>query len=265
MYVERYGRGEAHSFALHGWGGSHRDFAPLAAHVPARFSLLSADLPGTGCSPAPREWSLGSIAEEICEAVEAFAELDSRRKITLVGSCSGAILALLVAERMEGRVGRLVLVDPFAYMPRYFRLFTNRSIGRRAYDATFANPFGRWITNQALRGRRTPDSDLTASFVETNHEAARRYLALFSELEGVERFERLRLPVDIAYGERTFGAVRKSVEMWRGVWPQAHARRLEGAGHLPLQEAARKLCEIIFDSADGGAEVAYQAEREARV
>ena len=265
MYVERYGRGEPRCFALHGWGGSHRDFAPLAAHMPARVSLLSADLPGTGRSPAPREWSLRSIVDEICEAVEAFAAFDSREGATLVGNCSGAILALLVAEKLKGRIGRLVLVDPFAYMPRYFRLFTNRSIGRRAYDATFANPFGRWITNQTLRRRRTPGSDLTASFNDTNHEAARRYLALFSEMEGVERFKDLRLPIDLAYGERTFGAVRRSVEMWRAVWPQARAWRLEGAGHLPLQEAAGELCEIIFDSARGGAEVVHQSEREARV
>jgi pimeloyl-ACP methyl ester carboxylesterase len=66
------------------------------------------------------------------------------------------------------------------------------------------------------------------------------------ELDGVGRFGRLRRPVDLIYGARTFGAIKKSIRLWRGVWPHAQCHELAGAGHLPIQEATRQLSEIVF-------------------
>ena len=258
MYVERYGAGGREVyFGLHGWSGDHRTFAPLAAHVPAPASLYSADLPGCGQSPAPPALTIETVTGEIVEAVHAALDTATtpRAQVTLIGNCSGAILGLLAAERIKARVSRLVLVDPFAYWPWYFRVFVAGNFGRHAYRTTFANPLGRWLTNQSLRGRRTASTDLTHSFGRIDHDVAQRYLALLAEVGGVERFESLGdVPVDIVYGERTFGAVKKSVGMWQGVWPGARAHVLRGAGHLPIIEATAQLAGVIFgDDENGGA------------
>jgi pimeloyl-ACP methyl ester carboxylesterase len=255
MYVKRYGAGEREFyFGLHGWSGDHRTFAPLAAHMPASASLYSADLPGCGQSRAPQSLTLESVTSEIVEALVAVAP--SRGRITVIGNCSGAILGLSAAARIRERVGRLVLIDPFAYWPWYFRVFVAKSFGRYAYRATFANPLGRWLTNQSLRSRRSTDTDLTHSFDRIDHDVTQSYLALIAEVEGVGRFECLRgVPVDIVYGERTFAAVRKSVAMWQSIWPQARALMLRGAGHLPILEATAQLAGIIFaDDARADAE-----------
>lgn len=249
MYVKRYGAGEREFyFGLHGWSGDHRTFAPLAAHMPAWASLYGADLPGCGQSPAPRTFTLESVTGEIVEAVQAvLKDAPPRAAITLIGNCSGAILGLLAAEQIKGRVRRLVLIDPFAYWPWYFRVFVAGSFGRHAYRTTFANPLGRWMTNQSLRSRRSADTDLTHSFGRIDHDVAQGYLALLAEVEGVGRFESLRgVPVDIVYGERTFTAVKKSVGMWQSVWPQARTRMLSGAGHLPILEATAQLARVVF-------------------
>lgn len=242
MFVERHGRGDRAYFALHGWGGDRRTFAPLAPFVPAGASLYSADLPGCGRSPKPRGWSVGAVVGEIVEAVRASVP----GRVELIGNCGGAVFALLAAEALGERVGRVVMVDPFAYLPRYFRLFLAGDFGRRAYDATFANPVGRWLTNHSLRGRRAGQSDLTASFASADHEAARRYLALYEEVGGVERFRGFGAPVEIVYGEKTFGAVRRSLALWRDVLPRARVHELEGAGHQPIAEAAARTAGVIF-------------------
>ena len=243
MFVERHGRGERVFFALHGWGGDRRTFAPLAAHVPAGASFYSADLPGCGLSFAPREWTADAVA---CEVAETIMNLEAPR-VTLVGNCGGAVFALLAAQRLGAeKIARVVMIDPFAYLPRYFRVFTSETIGRRAYEATFANPVGRWITNQSLRGRRSGAGDLTASFAETDHEVARKYLALFDEVGNVERFRGFDAPVEIAHGERSFGAVKRSLALWRAVLPQARVRVLAGAGHLPISEATAQVAELLF-------------------
>jgi pimeloyl-ACP methyl ester carboxylesterase len=250
VFVERHGRGAQVYFALHGWGGDRRTFAPLAPYVPAEARLYSADLPGCGDSPAPRGWSIGKVVEEIVEAVHQVESARGRAaaRVTLVGNCGGAVFALLAAEALGAKVGRVVMIDPFAYLPRYFRLFLAGDFGRRAYSATFVNPVGRWVTNQTLRGRRAATADLTASFAETDHEAARRYLALYDEVGGVERFRGFGARVDIAHGDKTFGAVRKSLALWLDVLPRARVHELEGAGHQPIAEAPAQTARVVFNA-----------------
>lgn len=247
MYVERYGSGPDAYFALHGWSGDHRTFEPLAAYLPSNVSLYSADLPGYGKSPAPRSWELSIIAEEISAAINSI----EAHGVTLVGNCSGANLSLFAAQRLGTRIRRFVLIDPFAYMPWYFKLFLAKSFGRYAYLTTFANPLGRRLTNLSLKGHRTAKSDLTNSFARVNHEVTYNYLSLLGEVDDIAQFSGLNMPIDIAYGAHTFGAVKKSVALWQSIWPQARAWQLEGAGHLPIEEATAQLCEIVFKDEEG--------------
>ncbi|MGH9928604.1 MAG: alpha/beta fold hydrolase [Pyrinomonadaceae bacterium] len=243
MHVERYGAGAKGYVGLHGWGADHRALALVAKRAPESASFYSFDLPGCGQSRAPKEWQLALVVDEI---IEAIAAIDAN-EITLIGNCSGANLALLAAKEKRTRIGRLVLVDVFAAMPNYFKLFTAKSYGRYAYYSAFANPVGRWLANQSLRTHRTEGTDLTGSFVSVDHEVAHRYLLMLAERDGIEQFRELTVPIDIVYGERTFKAVKRSVSRWRALWSHARVHELKGAGHLPFAEATEQLCEIIFE------------------
>lgn len=245
MHIERYGTGKQVYFGLHGWSGDHTTFAPLAAQLPAHASLFSADLPGFGQSPAPPQWTLAALTEEIATAIATRATAP----VTLIGNCSGALFGLLVAQKLPHQIQRLILIDPFAYWPWYFKVFVAPGLGQYAYYTTFANPVGRWLTNRSLRHKRQAGTHLTQSFAAVNHEAARRALALLTHIAGIEQFRSLQMPIDIVYGERTFGAVKKSVVQWRVLWPQARCWELSGAGHLPIEEATAPLSEIIFGRA----------------
>ena len=242
IHVHRYGGGPKIYIGLHGWAGSHLTFAPFASHVPSDASLYAIDLPGYGRSPRPRTWSADAVADEIQGAVEQL----TADRVTLVGNCSGAILSVVAARLMRERVTRMVLIDPFAYAPWYFGVFTRPGYGRIAYRCTFANPVGRWITNASLRRVRTAETHLTESFAQINHEASLGYLQMLQAIDGLGQFSSLRMPVDIAYGERTFAAVKESIPMWLSIWPQATVFRLDGAGHLPIEEATSALARIVF-------------------
>ena len=250
MHLERYGAGSALFFGLHGWGGDHTAFAPLAPLVPAQASLYSADLPGCGYSHVPREWSVEAIVAELVETISAVNSTNESerevRRVTVVGHCGGGVFGLLAALKAEALIERVVMIDPFAYLPRYFRLFISEGFGRHAYNATFANSFGRWLTNQALRGRRDVETDLTAAFSSTNHEAARSYLKLFASIDGLEQFKEMSTAVDLVYGQKSFGAVKRSVAMLQNVLPHARVFQLADAGHLPIEEAGEQLSQIIF-------------------
>ena len=260
MFVERQGRGPEVYLALHGWGGDRRTFAPLAPYVPERATLYCADLPGCGHSPPPRVWTAAALVDEVVEAARSVAP----GRVNLVGNCGGAVFALLAAKALGASAVRVTMIDPFAYLPRYFRLFLAGEVGRRAYHATFATPLGRWLTNQALRPRREGDADLTATFADADHEAARRYLAVFDEVGGVGVFRGVETPVEIIYGERTFGAVRRSLALWREVLPGAIVRELKGAGHLPIEEATARVAELVFGTSAVAPAVAVGGHAPAR-
>ena len=252
MHFQRYGDGDRSCAALHGWGGSHRTFTPLARHVPANASLFAADLPGYGRSPRPAAATADDVAAIIVESIEALPG----DRLTLVGNCSGAIFALLAAPLLGPRVDRLVLVDPFAFVPWYFKVFINPTYGRYAYYSTFANPVGRWITNLSLRRQRASSTNLTASFSEVDHDVSLQYLGMLDALGDIRRFHRVTVPIDIAYGERTFAAVKRSLPEWQAVLPHARLWRIDGAGHLPIEEAPARVASVVFEAARASGKVA---------
>jgi pimeloyl-ACP methyl ester carboxylesterase len=242
VYLKRYGAGADTYFGLHGWSGDHRMFAPLARRLPASATLWSADLPGCGQTPPPPVWDIDTVTELI---VKDLAATDAEQ-FTLIGYCSGANLALFAAKHLPHRIKRLILIDTFAFMPLYFRVFLNPFFGRYAYMTTFANPLGRWLTNQSLRGHRADNSDLTNAFSEINHDVTYRYLSLLGSLENIRQFAGFTMPIDLIFGANTFQAVKDSARQWQTIWPQARAHELAGAGHLPVQEATKAFCAIVF-------------------
>ena len=247
MFVHETGCGLRGAVGFHGWSGDHRTFAPLWEKVPAGWVFFSFDLPGCGASEKPTAWSLRVVAREVAEEVVHLG----MRDLVLAGSCSGAILTTFVARELRemGRpeiVARLVMLDPFAFCPWYFRLFLIPVIGYLMYGAAFANPVGRGITNFFLQDKRAGDTHLTESFAGVDHGVTWKYLQMLSKCGPPGQFRGMGMPVDILYGEKTFSAVRRSVREWKAALPQAKVRQLTGVGHLPMAENTEEVAKVIF-------------------
>ena len=241
MYVDEIGNGDRTVIAVHGWAGTHRDFAAIAKRMPPGFRFLSVDLPGCGESPAPAEWTLEAILKPVEELIRTVGDPST----VLIGFCSGAAIALMQVPRNPELIGRVVMVDPLVFLPWYFALFTWGAFGRRAYQATFASPIGRRITNAALQRRQTAEADFTAAFAGADHTATQNYLRVFASTRTEDWLRPVGKPVYICFGERTFGAVRRSVAELRAVIPHARIHELPGSGHLPLIRSARQIAAVI--------------------
>lgn len=242
MHIERFGSGSRFFLALHGWSGDSRTFHPIARLLPDDVTLLCADLPGCGSSPKPPSLTLEDVLDEIVAAVHQIAE-----PVTVVGTCTGANLAFFLALRAPARIRRVVAVEAFSFWPWYFRIFLNPIIGRPAYRTTFANPLGRFLANLGLSSKRAQSSSLTDGFRKVDHKVTYRYLELFRNAGGIEQFKQMAAPVDLVYGKRSFKAIHESARHYQELWPHARTCVLDNAGHLPIQEAPEKLCEILFD------------------
>ncbi len=248
MHVETYGDGPDAYVGVHGWAGSHRTFRPLARRMPESATLYALDLPGCGKTPPLEDWRPPRLIDAMVETIAALP----RRPVTLVGACSGATLSLLCAKELGGAVSRLVMIDPFAATPWYFRIFLWGAFGRRAYFTAFANPLGRTLTNGALRRRRrkTGRASLTRAFQHVDHDVTLRYLALFNQLDAVNPFRDMTLPTDILYGGRTFKKVKEAVRCYQAMWPHARVWPLPAAGHQPLEEAPDAVADIVFQKSE---------------
>lgn len=230
---------------IHGWGGGTKTFVPLLPYLPAGIALVSVDMPGYGPSPRPAEWSVEHAIQPLVELID---ELPG--DLELLGNCSGAIFGMCAAQLRPERFKRLVLIDPFAYFPWYFRLLLVPGFGRLFYATAFQNPIGRILTNLGLAKHRGEGSDLTASFNELDHDVVYQYLVLLWEVGGYQRFATLEsVPeIELLIGEKTFRAIRHSVELWKGIWPQAVEHICVGAGHLPIEETSSTLSRFAFGS-----------------
>lgn len=254
LHVHRFGSAsDRHpAVGLHGWGGTHQTFAPLEPWRPAHRGMVCPDLPGYGRSPAPERWRWDGVAEM---TLQALRQAGVQPGATVIGSCSGALLALEIARLHPEAFSRLVLVDPFAWMPWYFRIFTWPLVGRIAYMTAFANPLGRWLGNRALARHRADDSDLTGSFSDQRHDTTLHFLAMLRDLRGPEVFQGAGGELIIVHGERTFGAVRAGIPAWQRALPIARVVEVEGAGHLPITEQPGAVAPLIWahpGSASGG-------------
>ena len=242
-FYKTWGSGEHVILAIHGWGGGWQTYEPLLAHLPPNATLHAVDLPGYGNTAPPKAWTLEAMGDAVCDAID---HIDG--DITLVGNCSGAIFGMLGVLRRPERFERLVLIDPFAYFPWYFRIMTIPALGRLFYATAFQNPLGRIATNLSLASHRTEDSHLTQSFEALNHDAVFAHLQLLDAVGDYRRFEPITTPIDLVNGAKTFQAIRHSAQLWQRIWPQARHHVLAGAAHLPLEEATGDLAKIVFEA-----------------
>ena len=247
MHLIRKGKGARGIVGFHGWSGDHTTFLPLMEKLPEAVSFFSYDLPGCGRSPEPDRWEIREVARSVAKELLGL----EKENLTLVGSCTGGLMAVFVARELAEMcrgsvVGRLVIIDPFAECPWYFRLFLIPGLGGLMYRTAFANPLGRWITNLLLREKRTGEVNLTESFCQVNHRVTLDYLRMFERAGAPEQFQDLKIPTDIVRGEKTFGAVKQAVERWRRVWPEANVHVLSGVGHLPIEEGTELVERILF-------------------
>ena len=96
--------------ALHGLGGTKGSFLPTVAALAPRFRVIAVDLPGFGDSDKP----IGAAYDARFFAAAGIDLLDALAlgSVHLIGNSLGGRVALEIALRHPGRVGRLALLAP---------------------------------------------------------------------------------------------------------------------------------------------------------
>jgi glycerol-3-phosphate dehydrogenase len=125
LYVHDYGGEGPPIVAIHGLGGAHLNWMPVAPGLTRRGRLLAPDLPGFGYTPPRRSYSVSSHARAVIELLETL-----RQRAVLMGNSLGGLVAVQLAAIRPDLVDRLVLVAPAA-PPRWDDERIDRVVAKR--------------------------------------------------------------------------------------------------------------------------------------
>lgn len=138
IYYEEYGAGSP-VLLLHGGMGSISNFSKLIPGLSEHFKIIAIDSPSHGRSYSIDSLSYDILAEYVVKAVDKL-QLD---KLDIVGYSDGAIVGMLVADKIPERINRIVFgagaLSPHASKPEGLKMLQDFSpeILPDAYAASY--------------------------------------------------------------------------------------------------------------------------------
>jgi 2-succinyl-6-hydroxy-2,4-cyclohexadiene-1-carboxylate synthase len=221
---------------LHGFGGTHRAWDQVLAHLPAeRYRSLALDLPGHGRQvDAPRPITFdGCVASVLDRGLERFV---------LVGYSMGGRIALHVALAAPERIERLVLISTTAGIEdpdeRARRRDADRLLAREIDAGSIEDFVARWRA-QPMFAEDPPGVDALARADQSRN----RPDGIAAALRGVgtgemqplwERLRELRMPVTVVVGNRDVKFHSPGRRM-ADLLPHATLVIVQGGHVLPLE------------------------------
>ncbi len=111
---------------VHGWAGYERTFDTIAPYFNPHFTVYQLAWPGYGCVPLRgKDYTL----DDMVRWIDTFTDKMGLGKITLMGNCIGANVALEYAYQHPERLTHLIINEPHGFMPAYFYLLIYPVIG----------------------------------------------------------------------------------------------------------------------------------------
>lgn len=224
--------------SLHAWEGWVNELS-------SSYRLLRVDLPGFGLSDHLRSDDYSpEYAVELIEQLRIRLELD---RFHLVGSCLGGFLSWCYASHHPESVDKLALVAPLGWPARFPLALAPLALPLVSRGALASLP--RLALERCMRrlyGSRREEMGEALSRQARMLKRARsrralirscRQLALHGRDSALRRqLHRLKAPTLLMWGARDPLFGEHEVEAWCRDLPMAAVERVDGAGHLPMEE-----------------------------
>jgi 3-oxoadipate enol-lactonase len=214
---------------VHGAGCTRGVFA---AQLEAMLGSHAINLPGHDAHGA------GETIADFANAVEAYVNMRNLDDVILCGSSMGGAIALEIALRRTSWLRALVLIGSGAKLRVSPEILSGlagdfSATARQLATYFYADP--------------TPER-IAFSTALMQQVGQKQTLADFRACDGfnvVDRLGELRMPVLAFTGASDVMTPPAYTKFFADRVPRAHARILDGAGHLPMLEAAHATNELI--------------------
>jgi len=225
---------------LHGFGGNKDNWVRLAGNFTDEYRVIIPDLPGFGdtARDRDRDYSMSRQADRLQRFVDALG----LERFHIAGHSMGGYIAGIYAHRhpqhvetltlvtnagvsspVESEVARMVAAGDNPLVPR-----TRGDFDRMLELASLEPPFVPW----PVKGYLADQAIARADFLEYLFDFLRRDDA------GLDaRLPELEMPVFVLWGRHDRLLDVSTVEVIRGLVPDAEVVIMENTGHLPIIEA----------------------------
>lgn len=250
MIWNSWGRGRT-VVLLHGGAGSWRHWVRNVPKLAERYRVLAPDLPGLGDSDLPAEpWSLEASAGTVAAGLEGLIPPDET--FDLVGFSAGAMMAGLIAARLQERCRTLVLVGAGGLGCRRSPILLEKVRSKQGCARWKAHA----VNLERLMIANPANIDIQALAIQEWQSVRARVSSVGYSGSTVLRdgLAECRASLKAIWGSEDAPARGTLVErcrILRQMRPNADIRIIPGAGHWVAYEAAAAFNETLIAMLDG--------------
>lgn len=249
---------------IHGFGASTYTWRQIAPELAQNHRVIAVDMKGFGQSDKPfdENYSVFDQAELLTQLI---LNLDLR-DLTVVGHSFGGGVALVLvldeAERLKGRITKLVLLDSIAYpqdIPMFFRMLDMpvfSHVGVRMVPAAIQTRIALQIAY--LDNDKIEDEEVE-TYAAPLRTAAGKHAIIHSARqivpEGIEelsrRYKSIEQPTLILWCDHDRIVPLDVGLKLRRTLPNASLKLVEECGHMPHEEQPEKTLGLLRNFLDG--------------
>ena len=259
LSVETGGMGDPAVF-VHGFGSNKFTWRKVCRGLKDVFCFYAVDLPGSGASPAPRDFHY--TLEHFADVLTDFIVVKDLKKLTLVGHSLGATIILLAFLRNKGELARrvrsLCLIDAIVYLqafPLFMDILRTPVLGPLALNSpafvkVFLLPFSSLLPSYRRRNVREALIE-TASLINIRH------FARYSQL-----IKTIQVPTLVIWGrEDNIVPLKLGKRLARELW-RARLIVVDDCGHAPHEECT---AEVIAALREFARTISRQKTKQAKI
>ncbi len=232
MYYEIKGEGKPILF-LHGWGTNIESFVPVIASLSKEFKTIAVDFPGFGKSAEPEGvWGVSDYTD----VIESFIMEMGFEKIDIIAHSFGGRVTILLANRIPGRIGKIVICDGAGVLPKrgldyYIKVYSYK-IAKKLFKLFGAESAGR-LKRAGSEDYRRLNENMRATFIRVVNEDLTKYL------------KNIKNPVLLVWGEKDETTPLYMAKIMENELDDAGLVVFEGAGHYAFLDDMPRFCKIV--------------------
>ena len=235
------GKGDPALVFIHCWTCNRTFWENQVAEFSKTNRVVTMDLPGNGESGQGRKtWSIESYGDDVATVVKKLG----LKRVVVVGSSMGGLIALEAARRMPDRVIAIVPVDTLQNVEQH--------VPREQLDAVFKQMEADFknattsLLNQGFFSATTPAA-VKERVLDATHsrqpEVAIPILKAVYSYDPTAAMREIKAPIRAINSDR----VPTNVEVNRKYAPQFEAVIIKGTGHYPMLEDPARFNQMLAD------------------
>lgn len=257
-YIES-GKGEP-LILIHGAGQSLYTFNKVLSKLALKYRVIALDLAGHGYSDRPNNFDYS--AEDHAESLARFMDAMGIETAHFMGFSMGASYVLMLAALHPERVDKLIAISPggiTAEMPFSIRLLESGVLGMFGNGVfsrrTIAKLLDECVFDHTILNEHDIEQYANPFLNGDTRYCARHTVNAFDEGQVLSMLRNVESEVLLLWGDEDKWHTIEQKDEYLSALKNAKFNIVRNSGHLPQEERADRVCELVFDFIPAGYDI----------